>query len=137
MKSDIIFHGQQGLTTRFMGEFCFQTVIDSIEQVLSDPRFLSIKYWIVERTENISGQLNSRHIETIVDRFREASAKRGPLLQLIVAPGPYARGMTNVYYANMQDTSWHIQHFESLADAEQWLISMGLQEESAQTAQQG
>jgi len=93
----------------------------TIKNVYNDERFISLKYWIGDRTACGRFLLNEKELVAIA-KLNEKESQRNPgILLALVAPNAEAFGVSRQFEAHGEDSKFVTQVFRDRQSANEWI----------------
>ncbi len=111
----------RGVIWTFHGTITGQDSIKANQAIYGDPRFDSLRYGIVDLSRAKEFNLSDEDVETAAALDEAATIINQRLVLAFVADAEEALKFAEMYKSAMSETSWKVEIFRSMEEAEAWI----------------
>jgi hypothetical protein len=111
----------KGVIWAFHGTITGQDGVKANQAIYGDPRFDSLRYGIVDLSRAKQFNLSGEDVETAAALDEAATLINPRLVVAIVADEKEALKFAEIYKSAMSETSWKVEIFPSMEEAEAWV----------------
>jgi hypothetical protein len=110
-----------GIRWVFTGEVSDDDLVRCNRELYEDPRFLTIRYEIVDFQKITGIAARSETVTLVADMDREQSARNPEVKVAILGATPLITGLTRMYAMSGGDEIWDVRIFETEEEARKWI----------------
>lgn len=111
----------KGVIWAFHGTITGQDGIKATQAIYGDPRFDCLRYGIIDLSRAKQFNLSAEEVETAAALDEAATLINPRLVLAIVTDEEEALTFAELYKSAMSETTWKVEIFPSMEDAEDWI----------------
>lgn len=111
----------EGVIWTFHGTLTGQETLQASSAIYGDPRFDNLRYGIVDISAVVEFKLLSEDLEAAAAMDEAATLTNPRLVVAVVAVRDEAVTVAEIYQSAMAETSWKVEIFPSMQEAEDWV----------------
>ena len=111
---------QNGVYWKYYGKVSGKEIIEASTSIYGDPRFDTLKYKLVDFLDAETIKMDKDEVALIAYQHRSAE-RSNPYVQNAIVIKPSGNEMANNFAAFFRDSSWEVQIFQNLDEANNWL----------------
>jgi len=110
----------KGVIWTFHDTLTGQEAIEASMSIYGDPRFDDLRYGIIDISKVEQFKIADEALETAAAMDEAATLTNPRLVVAVVAAGKDAVAVGEVYKSAMSETSWKVEIFDTMNEAEEW-----------------